>query len=47
MTPADLNVDITPRVNVVKVTEPKPRQAGVKVADVAELVEKLSQAQVI
>lgn len=47
MTPADLNVDITPRVNVVKVTEPKPRQAGMKVADVAELVEKLSQAQVI
>lgn len=47
MAPADLNVDITPRVNVVKVTEPKPRQAGMKVADVAELVEKLSQAQVI
>lgn len=47
MAPADLGVDITPRVKVIKVAEPKPRQAGVKVASVAELVEKLSQAQAI
>ncbi len=46
-TPADLGVDITPRLKVVNMAEPKPRQAGVKVGSVAELVEKLSQAQVI
>jgi electron transfer flavoprotein beta subunit len=40
---ADFGVDITPRLSVVKVTEPAKRQAGVKVADVAELVSKLKQ----
>ncbi|ASK27329.1 electron transfer flavoprotein subunit beta/FixA family protein [Neisseria chenwenguii] len=46
--PADFGVDITPRVHVVKVAEPQARQAGVKVADVAELVEKLkNEAKVI
>ena len=45
---ADLGVDTTARVNVVKVLEPKARQAGVKVASVAELVEKLkNEAKVI
>ena len=45
---ADLGVDIAARVNVVKVLEPKARQAGVKVASVAELVEKLkNEAKVI
>ncbi|VEJ22219.1 electron transfer flavoprotein subunit beta/FixA family protein [Neisseria animaloris] len=47
-TPAELGVDIAPRLNVVKVAEPKARQAGVKLADVAELVEKLkNEAKVI
>ena len=48
LSPADLAVDISPRLNTVKFTEPKARQAGVKVADVAELVEKLkNEAKVI
>ena len=40
-TPEDLGVDATPRLEVLKVVEPPKRQAGVKVADVAELLEKL------
>ena len=48
MTPEDLGVDVTPRLTTVKVTEPPARQAGVKVADVAELVSKLkNEAKVI
>lgn len=48
LSPADLAVDISPRLNTVKFSEPKARQAGVKVADVAELVEKLkNEAKVI
>lgn len=48
LSPADLAVDISPRLNTVKFAEPKARQAGVKVADVAELVEKLkNKAKVI
>jgi electron transfer flavoprotein beta subunit len=39
--PEDLGVDIKPRLQVLKVTEPPKRQAGVKVADVNELVSKL------
>jgi len=47
-TPEDLGVDVTPRVTVVKVEEPPKRQAGVKVASVAELVDKLkNEAKVI
>ncbi|WP_373823797.1 EtfB protein [Neisseria dentiae] len=47
-TPADLGVDISSKTNVVKVAEPKPRQAGIKVGSVAELVEKLkNEAKVI
>ena len=38
---AEYGVDIAPRLEVVKVTEPPKREAGVKVADVAELVDKL------
>jgi len=38
---ADYGVDITPRLQTLKVTEPPKREAGVKVADVAELVDKL------
>ena len=40
-TPEDLGVDVTPRLTVLKVTEPPKREAGVKVADAAELVAKL------
>jgi len=40
-TPADYGVDIAPRVKVVKVSEPAARSAGIKVADVDELVAKL------
>ena len=48
LTPADLVADITPRLKTVKFAEPKARQAGVKVASVAELVEKLkNEAKVI
>ena len=40
-TPADYGVDVSPRLTVVKVTEPAERQAGVKVETVEELVAKL------
>ncbi|MDB5641731.1 MAG: Electron transfer flavoprotein beta subunit-like protein, partial [Hyphomicrobiales bacterium] len=47
-TPADYGVDVTPRLNVLKTSEPAGRKAGVKVADVAELVSKLkSEAGVL
>jgi electron transfer flavoprotein beta subunit len=39
--PETLGVDVTPRLKVLKTTEPSGRKAGVKVASVAELVEKL------
>ena len=41
ITAADLGVDVAPRLTVVKVSEPPPRRAGVRVASVAELVDKL------
>ncbi len=48
MKPADLGVDPAPRLIVVKVEEPAKRQAGRKVASVAELVDKLrNEAKVI
>ncbi|WP_411818840.1 electron transfer flavoprotein subunit beta/FixA family protein [Hyphococcus sp. DH-69] len=37
----DFSVDVAPRLETVKVTEPPKREAGVKVESVAELVEKL------
>ena len=40
-TPADLGVDVTPRLTVLKTVEPSGRKAGVKVASIAELVSKL------
>ncbi len=40
-TPADYGVDPTPRLTIVKVTEPPKRSAGVKVKTVDELVDKL------
>jgi electron transfer flavoprotein beta subunit len=39
--PEALGIDVTPRLKVVKTVEPGGRKAGVKVASVAELVEKL------
>ena len=48
LTPAELGVDTTPRLVTLKVEEPPRRQAGVKVADAAELVYKLrNEAKVI
>jgi electron transfer flavoprotein beta subunit len=48
MKPADLGVDVTPRLKTLKVTEPPKRGAGVKVPDVATLVAKLkNEAKVI
>ena len=41
VTPESLGVDVTPRLITVKVTEPAQRGAGIKVADVASLVDKL------
>ena len=40
-TVADYGVDVTPRITTLKVAEPASRAAGVKVADVDELVMKL------
>jgi electron transfer flavoprotein beta subunit len=46
--PADLGVDPTPRLTVLKVAEPPKRQAGKMVGSVAELVDKLrNEAKVI
>ena len=40
-TPEELGVDIAPRLTTLKVVEPAKREAGVKVEDVAQLVDKL------
>ncbi len=40
-TPGDYGVDVTPRLTVVSIIEPPARKAGVRVASVAELVDKL------
>jgi electron transfer flavoprotein beta subunit len=46
--PADLGVDVTPRIKTLKVSEPPKRGAGVKVPDVAALVDKLkNEAKVV
>jgi electron transfer flavoprotein beta subunit len=48
VTPAELGIDITPRLQVQKVTEPPKRSAGLMVADVTELVNRLkNEAKVI
>ena len=45
---SDLGIDMTPRVQQIKVEEPPKRKAGIKVASVAELVSKLkNEAKVI
>jgi len=46
--PADLGVDVSPRLKTLKVSEPPKRGAGIKVPDVATLVAKLkNEAKVI
>jgi len=46
--PEELGVDIAPRLKTIKVEEPPKRSAGVMVADVAALVDKLkNEAKVI
>ena len=46
--PADLGVDVTPRIKTLNVSEPPKRTAGIKVPDVATLVSKLkNEAKVI
>jgi len=46
--PADLGVDVTPRLKTLKVSEPAKRSAGIMVPDVATLVQKLrTEAKVI
>ena len=48
ITPADLGVDVAPRIQTLKVSEPPKRSAGIKVPDVAALVDKLkNEAKVI
>ena len=48
LTPGELGVDVTPRLEILKVEEPETREAGVMVADAAELVAKLrTEAKVI
>jgi len=42
--PSDYGVDVTPRLKVLKVTEPPKRTAGIKVKTAAELVDKLKEA---
>ena len=47
-TAVDLGVDVTPRVQQIKVEEPPKRKGGIKVTSVAELVQKLkNEAKVI
>jgi electron transfer flavoprotein beta subunit len=45
--PADYGVDIAPRLKTLKVAEPPKRSAGVKVADVDELITKLTNLGVV
>lgn len=45
--PADYSVDVKPYLQVLKVTEPGQRQAGIKVESVEQLVSKLKEAGVI
>ncbi len=46
-TPADYGVDVTPRLTVLKVTEPAKRGGGVKVKSVSELLDRLQEAGAI
>jgi electron transfer flavoprotein beta subunit len=46
-TPADYDVDITPKLKVLKVSEPPKRGGGIKVKNVGELLDKLKEAGAI
>src|ERR1700678_4075452 len=46
-TAADFGVDVTPRLKVLKVSEPPKRTAGIKVKTAAELVDKLKEVGAI
>ena len=44
----DLNLDISPRLEIIEVNDPPERKAGIKVPDVSNLVDKLkNEAKVI
>ena len=48
LSPDELGIDITPRIETLKVEEPPQRSAGIRVADTAELIDKLkNEAKVI
>jgi electron transfer flavoprotein beta subunit len=48
LTPQELGVDVTPRLKTLRVSEPPKRRAGIRVPDVATLVERLrNEAKVI
>jgi electron transfer flavoprotein beta subunit len=47
MTADQLGVDLTPRIEILKTSEPSGRSAGIKVASAAELVGKLTEAGVL
>jgi electron transfer flavoprotein beta subunit len=48
LSPDELGVDVAPRLKTLKVEEPPTRQSGVRVASVAELVDKLrNEAKVV
>jgi len=45
ITAAELNVDITPRLNLINVSEPPVRKAGIRVSSVQELLQKLNDIE--
>ncbi|MFT7414323.1 MAG: electron transfer flavoprotein beta subunit [Methylophagaceae bacterium] len=45
ITATELNVDITPRLNLISVSEPSARKAGIKVSSVQELLQKLKDLE--
>jgi electron transfer flavoprotein beta subunit len=48
LTPEELGIDVTPRIKTLKVEEPAARAGGIRVADIAQLVDKLkNEAKVI
>lgn len=48
LSPEDIGVDFTPRLKTLKVTEPPKREAGIKVSNVDELIDKLkNEAKVL
>lgn len=45
ITATELNVDITPRLNLISVSEPSARKAGIRVSSVQELLQKLKEIE--